>query len=293
MFELRDLECFLAIADHGTFSRAAEALRLSQPSLSRRIAALERQLGVSLFSRARRQISLTPAGRTLAREARGIFAEARMAVDVTRAASRGVAGHLRIAYRSAFRYRILPGAMRMMAETHPDAALTATGGALSDVLDQVRARALDVALMTAPSGPDDLVVDVLREAPIVVALPDGHRCTRRKIVALEELANEPFVSIGERDVPGYDDLVRAMCAEAGFTPRVVVHVDSADLLVACVAARIGVALIDGPNDIPVSGATYRPTRPAGPTIRYLAIHRAGNDNPILPPFLRFLHRAAA
>ena len=88
--DLHDLEWFLAIVDAGTFGRAADALRVSQPSLSRRVAAMERKLGVALFSRERRQIELTPAGRALAREARGLLADAQAMVDLARCAARGV-----------------------------------------------------------------------------------------------------------------------------------------------------------------------------------------------------------
>ena len=285
MFELRDLECFLAVADEGNFSRAASILKISQPSLSRRIASLERELGVPLFSRARRQIALTPAGRALAREARAVFAETRTAIDVVRAAARGVSGHLRIGYRSAFRYRILPQALRMMRERHPDVALTVSGGASSDMLDEVRARTIDVALVTSPDGPDDLAVEVLKEVPIVVALPAGHRLARRRIVELEDLAGEPFVDIGESDVPAYRGTMRRLCARAGFTPRIAAQVESADLLVACVAAGIGVGLTFDLRDIPLEGLVYRELRPGGTTIRFMAVHRRGNDNPVLPAFL--------
>src|ERR1700676_3634855 len=105
-FELRDLECFLGVVEHRSFGRAAAALGMTQPALSRRIAGLERGLGVSLFSRARSQIELTPPGERLAREAPAVLAQAAIAQRVLQEASHGSKGHLRIGTRSAARFAL-------------------------------------------------------------------------------------------------------------------------------------------------------------------------------------------
>ena len=290
--DLEDLEWFLAIVDEGTFGRAAEMLGVSQPSLSRRVASLEKGLGVPLFSRERRQVELTAAGRTLAREARGLLADARIAVDATRGAGR-VSGHLRIAYRSAFRYRILPVAMRMMCEAHPDASMAIAAGPYEMLLTQVRSREIDVALMAGPTAPSDLAVEVLRRTALVAALPGEHRLAAQKTIALRELAGEPFISISEAEVAEYGGVLRRICAEAGFTPRIVANADSADMMVACVAAGMGVAVIYGDNDMPIPNAVFRPVRPGAFAIDFMAVYRQGNDNPVLPDFLAFLRQAAA
>jgi DNA-binding transcriptional LysR family regulator len=283
--QLRDFEWFVAVAEYGTFSRAADALHVSQPALSRRIAALEDELGVPLFSRARRQIELTAAGRALAREARGIVAEARMAVDVARSAARGTFGHLRIGYRSAFRYRLLPGSLKLMRERHPEIGLTVTAAPMGDLIDRLRGRILDVALITWHRDPDGLAVDVLREVPIKVALPERHALANHDVVPLAALADEPFVEIGENDVPGYWSTIRALCEAAGFTPRTVVQVEAADLLVACVSSGVGVGLIYGNEDLPVRGVVFRDIEPRGQPIRFMAVRRRGDDDPVLTRFL--------
>jgi DNA-binding transcriptional LysR family regulator len=291
--ELRDFEWFVAVAEYGTFSRAAEALHVSQPALSRRVAALEDELGVPLVSRARRQIELTAAGRTLAREARGIIAEARMAVDVARSAGRGTFGHLRIGYRSAFRYRLLPGSLRLMRERHPEIGLTVSAAPMGDLIGRLRGRVLDVALITWDRAPEGLAVDVLREVPVKVALPEQHPLANREVVPLAALADEPFVEIGENDVPGYRSAVRALCEAAGFTPRTVVQVEAADLLVACVSSGVGVGLIDGNEDIPLRGVVFRDIEPRGPALRLMAVRRRGDDDPVLTRFLACLRDAEA
>jgi DNA-binding transcriptional LysR family regulator len=289
--ELRDFEWFVAVAEYGTFSRAADALHVSQPALSRRIAALEDELGVPLFSRARRQIELTAAGRALAREARGIVTEARMAVDIARSASRGTFGHLRIGYRSAFRYRLLPRSLQLMRERHPEIGLTVSAAPMRDLIDRLRGRVLDIALITSHQAPEELAVDVLREAPIKVALPERHPLANLDVVPLAALADEPFVEIGETDVPGYWSRIRALCEAAGFTPQTVVQVEAADLLVACVSSGVGVGLIYGNEDIPVRGVVFRDIEPRGQMIGFMAVRRHGDDDPVLTPFLGCLRDA--
>src|SRR6202048_5355059 len=106
MFELRDLQRFLAVAEQRNFGRAAAILGMSQPPLTRQIHELERELGVTLFSRARRQIELTPAGHALAREARALLAQARVAAQIAREAAEGQSGRLRGGCRGVARFRL-------------------------------------------------------------------------------------------------------------------------------------------------------------------------------------------
>src|SRR6185312_3114395 len=98
MFELRDLECFLAIVEHKTFHKAAKACGMAQPPLSRRIAALERELGGALFSRDSRRTQLTELGTVFAREARIVLEQAHVDQRVATDFGRGVTGRLRVGF---------------------------------------------------------------------------------------------------------------------------------------------------------------------------------------------------
>jgi DNA-binding transcriptional LysR family regulator len=126
----------------------------------------------------------------------------------------------------------------------------------------------------------------------MAALPNGHRLARRAVVAVSDLADEPFVELGQRESLGYREMTRAVCAAAGFVPRVVQEVDAIDAIVACVAAGLGVGLVHGENDVPVEGVAYRPIEPPGPQVDTVAIWRADNDNPLIPLFLDCLRTAA-
>ena len=292
MFELRDLERFLAVAEQRNFGRAAAILGISQPPLTRQIDELERELGVPLFSRARRQIELTPAGHALAREARALLAQARVVAQVARDAAEGTSGRLRVGYRGVARFRIIPAAIRPMHARLPNASVTLAESMTALLLDHARARLLDVGVLSGPVTADGLRTASISHSNIVLALPEGHRLTKRAEVNIEEIAEEPFVEVPELRRLGINALARGICAQAGFVPRVVQEVDAVDTAAACVAAGVGVALVCAHLDVPFPGVVYRALRPPGPRVDIVAVWREDDDNPLIRPFVSSLQQVA-
>ena len=292
MFELRDLERFLAVAEQRNFGRAAAILGMSQPPLTRQIHELERELGVPLFSRARRQIELTPAGHALAREARALLAQARVAAQIARDAAEGTSGRLRVGYRGVARFRIIPAAVRLLNERLPNASVTLAESMTALLLDHVRARVLDMGVLSGPVTFEGLRTATVSRSRIVLALPKGHRLSKRAALNVEDLAEEPFVEVVSYDAIGYHGLVRGICAQAGFVPRVVQEVDSVDTAAACVAAGIGVSLVCAHLDVPFPGVVYRALRPPGPRVDIVAVWRDDDDNPLIRPFVSSLQQVA-
>jgi DNA-binding transcriptional LysR family regulator len=292
MFELRDLERFLAVAEQRNFGRAAAVLGMSQPPLTRQIHALERDLGVQLFSRARRQIELTPAGRALVREARALLAQARVAAQTTREAADGTSGRLRVGYRGVARFRIVPVAIRLMRERLPNASVTLAESMTALLHDHVRARLLDMGILSGPVTAEGLCTATVSRSTIVLAVPVRHRLSKRTVVDVEDIAEESFVEVLSYDALGYHALVRGVCAQAGFVPRVVQEVDSVDTAAACVAAGVGISLVCAHLDVPFPGVVYRPLRPPGPRVDIVAIWREDDDNPLIRPFVSSLQQAA-
>jgi DNA-binding transcriptional LysR family regulator len=293
-FELRDLECFMAIVEHRNFGRAAAAVGIAQPALSRRIGALERNLGAILFSRARRQIELTPVGEVLAREARALLAQSAAAGRVVNRAAHGAAGHLRIGTRSTSRYMLIPAAMRILRATHPEVVVTLTDPLIGRQVENLRNGAFDMTVVRGPvnlSG--GLQSERLRSDPLVVALPADHPLAAREVVAVRDLVEEPFVEIAWYETFGYKDLVRGVCAREGFIPRVVQEVDTIETVAMCVAAGSGIAFMhDASRELPIPGIAYRPLEPAQPPVELQAIWRSSDTNPLIPAFLRALRIAA-
>lgn len=294
MFELRDLERFMAIVEHQNFGRAASALGMTQPALSRRIAALESELGAPLFSRERRQIELTPLGELLVREGRAVLAQASLADHAMREAVRGATGHLRIGTRSMARYRLIPEAVRRLRESHPRVAVTVTDPLLGVQLDLLRHGTVDVTVVRGPVDlEDDLSAARLRSDPIVVALPQAHPLSKRDVVEVAELAQETFVEMAPCSSSGLHDVARGIAVRAGFVPRVTQTLDTPDTLAMCVAAEVGIAFMhDASRELVIPGIVYRPLRPQGSTVDLQAVWRADNRNPVIEPFVHYLVAAA-
>lgn len=293
MFELRDLECFLAIVEYKTFHRAAKVLNIAQPPLSRRIAALERELGGPLFSRQSRQIELTEMGIAFADEARVVLEQARLAGRVARDFGRGFRGHVRVAYVGSSGYSIIPAAVQSFRVAHPRASVSLRAIFGHRQIDALRAGTIDVALSRGPVDLPDLQAKRLRADRFVVALHKNHRLAHRTKISVADLADEPFVALPASPHGGTSDLVRTICARAGFVPNVVQEVDAGAILAACVAAGMGVGLVsESLQALPLRGIVYRSITPVAPTADLSAVSRSDNTNPLVPVFIEHLRTAA-
>jgi DNA-binding transcriptional LysR family regulator len=293
MFELRDLECFLAVVEHKTFHRAAKACGVAQPPLSRRIAALERELGGALFSRNSRRTQLTELGAVFAREARVVLEQARVAQRVAADFNRGLTGHLRVGYVGSSGYTIVPLAMRSFRGAFPQTTITVEAILGHRQVEALRIGTIDVAINRGPVDSSGLRVQRLRSDRFLLALADGHRLANRKRVPVTELVEEPFVALSPTPMGGTSDIVRAICANAGFLPHVVQEVDTYAVLVTCVAMGIGIALVsESIRSFSVRGVAFRELSPEPPAADLNALARASDTNPLIPVFVEHLLEAA-
>ena len=284
----------MAIVKHRNFGRAATALGATQPALSRRISAFERRLDVTLFSRARRQIELTPAGEALAREAPALLAQADLATRSLREVARGSRGHVRLGTRSSSRYVLIPKAIRRLRAQNPHFSVTVSDQSPGRQLEQVRAGALDLTVVHGPLKLDrSLRRALLRIDPMVVALPARHPLAERPTVDARDLAEETFLELRWHESCDYQTLQRGACARAGFVPRIVHEVTTIDALAMCVAGGIGVALMhDVRNELPIPDVVFRPLRPDATSVELNAVWRADDRNPVIEPFIECLAAAA-
>ncbi len=163
--ELRHLRYFVAVAEEGHVTRAAERLGIQQPPLSQQIQALERELDAQLFRRTPRGVELTPAGRALFDEAKAILARAAEAVAATRRAAQGEAGRIGIGFTSSASFHLfVPRAIRTFRETHPLVALTLEESGTTELVAALRGQAIDTAFVRSPVGESaDLTVRPLLE----------------------------------------------------------------------------------------------------------------------------------
>lgn len=256
--ELRHLRYFVAVAEERHFGRAAERLKIAQPPLSRQIQLLEDELSVRLFDRSRRKVELTAAGATLLEHARRVFDSVELAARETQRAGRGERGRIAIGYPSSLAYSGLAEVLRTFRSKYPDVAITLDGLAPQAQIDALKEGRLDVGFVRAPFDEPGLESLPIRREPLVIALPADHSLAARSSrIALEALAEEPFVLFPRSRGPAFFDQLMRLCNDAGFTPRIVQEAQQLDI-VSLVAAGFGVSILPASvRHAQRSGVAYR------------------------------------
>lgn len=244
-YSLRELECFAAVAEELSFTRAAAKLHLAQPPLSRHIRALEDKLGMPLFERAARRVTLTPAGALFHEETRSILPRLRQAGETMRRFAAGQTRRLRLGFVSAVLGPELTDLLRRFRQRHPAVQLVVQDGLPAELLASVRAGTLDgafVGLRPTERTPGIVYQPWLTE-PLAAFVPREHRLATKREIALAELAGESLVAVSSEAAPAFTAFVRQRCADAGFRPRVVVESARAQAVAVMVAAGSGIALL--------------------------------------------------
>lgn len=240
--QLQQLTYFVAVAELRHFTRAAESVHVAQPSLSKQIGALERELGTLLFSRARGNVTLTPAGETLLPLARRILAD----VDTARVQMHelvGLArGRLRLGATPSLSTVLLPEALRRFHDAYPGIELIVEETGSRDLVRLVAGGELDLALIILPLHSRDpalVTAPILREPLIVAAPVDGP--VHAKSLRVSDLERHPLVMF--RD--GYDlrDATLAAFRQAGIEPRFAVEGGEMDAVLRFVEEGLGLAVV--------------------------------------------------
>jgi DNA-binding transcriptional LysR family regulator len=267
--DLRHLRYFIAVAEEGHITRAAERLGIQQPPLSQQIRSMERELDVQLFRRKPRGVELTEAGRALLEDTRAILARVDMAVATARRTARGEQGRIAVGFTSSAPFHPFVGrVIRTFRRDHPRVALTLeedNGGAL---LEALRTQKIDAAFIRSQRAvAQELVREPMVEERMVVALPTAHPLARAKGggkdrgLPLRELAGETFIVFGQEIWPGLYEPILAACRAAGFTPNVDQRAPRVLSALNLVAAGIGICIVPTSlQRLNMDGLSFRPIR---------------------------------
>lgn len=292
--ELRLLRYFLAVAEEGHITRAAEKLGIQQPPLSQQIKVLERELGVQLFRRKPRGVELTDAGRAFFGETRGIFSKLEHAIETARRASRGEQGQLLIGIASTAHFcPLVPRLIREFRESFPEVAINVQEGGTSELIELSRSGLLDLAFVRKLFAPiAGMAVTHLLDEPMVVALPGRHPLTRKKSLSLKSLSEEIFVSYRRPEGPGLSDVIESACHRAGFNPRFGQEASRPASALNFVAGGHGVSIVPSSMQrMQLDGVLYRPLTNSPQLMAPLnLISRRNDSSPVLRNFLRMIAR---
>lgn len=250
MPELRQLRAFVAIAEEGHITRAAERLGMQQPPLTRLLQGLEQELGVALVQRLPRGVRPTTAGLALLEEARALLARADALAEVVGRAARGEMGRLAVGFTSsAALHPFVPGVLRLFRQTVPGVSVALEEAGTGELMDALLHERLDAAFVRSPlHGARGLQAVPILEEPMLLALPAGHALARSQAraprpVPLPQLASEAFVLYRRRVGQGLYDAILKACLEAGFSPRVVQEAPRMTATLSLVSAGLGLSVV--------------------------------------------------
>jgi DNA-binding transcriptional LysR family regulator len=294
--ELRHLRYFVAVADGLNFTKAAHRLRIAQPALSRQIRDLEDELGVPLLVRGPRAARLTEAGVTFLAEARAILEKAQDAVKLARAIARGERGEIRVGYAPSLNVELLPCTLHAFHNAAPDLQVKLHDLSSEEMMRGLNEGRLHLSLVARPSerALGGLTFELLREYPVVVALPPRHRLARARAVALRELIGESLVAYSRAEYPEYHAKLDELFALVGAVPTIAEEHDGASSLIAAVEIGRGLAIVPSCLGILAGGRLkFRPLEPPPSPIQIGAVFDPQRLSAGAAKFLAAAHGAAA
>jgi len=294
--DTRQLRYFVEVAERLHFGRAAAALHISQPPLSRAIRALEEQLGARLLARSKRRVELTPEGARFYEEAKRLLGQLQRAAREVGAMASGESGRLRLGFVSLADYGVLPGLLKGFKAARPGVSL-----ALREMLSPEQAAALsagelDFGLLLPPvaqpiSGEFEHLV--VQSEKFVAALPSRHAAARRGRVAMRDLAGEPFVMVPREIAPGLYDIVAGLAARAGFSLQITQEAIQMQTVVSLVSSGLGVAIVPASiANLGRRGVVYRELADAHPRLDLWLAWRRGALGATARDFLAHARRIA-
>jgi DNA-binding transcriptional LysR family regulator len=284
--DLKDLRCFVALADARHFTRAASAVGLAQPSLSRQIQKLEAELGAPLFHRTKRSVVLTPVGRAMLGEARALLAHAQATRELARRATGGESGELRLGFIEVAAFGLLPRLVAAFRQTYPGVTLKLTELGTVDQITALRERVIDIGILRAPiPGPDIETIALFRE-PMAVVLPSDHPLARRTSIRLTALRDERFIFHASEKATRLAEEIAALARQRGFVPQIGQHAGEFHTICSLVAAGLGISVVPhSAQAIRIPGITFRKLSDPPVAIDYCLGWLKGPQAPVVKSFL--------
>ncbi|HEY1741900.1 MAG TPA: LysR substrate-binding domain-containing protein [Granulicella sp.] len=239
--EIHQLRYVCAIADTGSFSRAAERCQVAQPSLSQQVLKLEESLGAKLFDRLGRSVRLTEAGRAFLPHARSILSQMETARSSVTDKWMDIRGSVSVGVIPTIAPYLMPRYTKAFAKKYPEAKLRIVEETTPILIESLRDLSIDLAILALPLRHKDLELFPISTEPLFAVLPKDHPRAAAESLALKDLRGEPFVML--RDGHCFRDLSIAACTRARVAPRIAFESGQFSSLFGMVAAGVGISLV--------------------------------------------------
>ncbi|MEM6340149.1 MAG: LysR family transcriptional regulator [Pseudomonadota bacterium] len=248
--ELRHLRYFVAVAEHGGISHAAERLNIAQPAVSRQIRDLEAELGFDLLLRERRRVVLTDAGRAFADRARAILRETEEAADAARRIARGEAGTVRVGFlESASWAGHVPRTLNRFKRRHEEIRLDIRPMSSVDQIDALQAGEIDAAFVYRQDNisEDALAVHSLRLDDVLLAASTDLAFDHEGPLSFDDIDGLPIIAFPRSVAPAYHDALFEALSGIGFKPQIVQEAKDETTILSLVSAGVGCAFVNSAN----------------------------------------------
>lgn len=286
MMELRHLRYFVAVAEEGSLTLAAERrLHTAQPSLSRQIRDLEREVGTPLLARRARGIELTEAGRVFLDHARLALLQVEQAGEAARRAARPAKPTFVLGFLTGHEVTWLPEALRVMHDELPSIEITLASQSSPELAGALMRGQVDVAFLRRDDQAPGLVFKLVTREPLVAVVPRDHRLAARKSVRLQDFAGEIFIN-PTRSAPALKAVIDRYAKRSGVTLSPQYEAENLVMATSLVASTGGVTLLPlYTRNLFPPAVVSRPLQGEVPTIDLVLGYSKTNTSPLLKRFL--------
>ena len=281
--DIRQLECFVAVAEELHFRRAGERLGLSQSALSERVSALEHELGARLFFRTTRQVSLTQAGSEFVQDANRILADIERAVSNVRHTAESDLRHIRVSGVDEAISMLLPKALLAFRRTDPKVHVQVLETASSEQhAQELIGYRTDVAFVRTPQQDDFVTSELLHRQPVLVVLAETNPLSSAVSLSASDIADQPIVGYPKHARPILHEALWSGFRKIGAQPNIVCEIIDKSTMLQFVAQGLGIALAPAwVRNISPLGVSFVPFEPCENLIElYIAFRKAGNSDTV-------------
>ncbi|MEP1092986.1 MAG: LysR family transcriptional regulator [Rhizobiaceae bacterium] len=281
--DIRQLECFVAVAEELHFRKAGERLGLSQSALSERISALEHELGARLFFRTTRQVSLTQAGSEFVQDAKRILAEIERSVSNVRHTAESDLRHIRVSGVDQAISMLLPRVLLGFRKTDPNVHVQVLEISSSEQHSQeLIGHRTDVAFVRTPQEDDFITSELLHRQPVEVVLAETNPLSNSASLSASDIVDQPIVGYPKHARPILHEALWSGFRQIGAQPNIMCEIIDKSTLLQFVAHGLGIALAPSwVRNIAPPGVVFVPFEPCDNLIDlYVAFRKSGNSDTV-------------
>ena len=281
--DIRQLECFVAVADELHFRKASERLGLSQSALSERISALEHELGARLLFRTTRQVSLTQAGSEFVQDAKKILTDIEKSISNVRHTAESDLHNIRVSGVDEAISMLLPKALLLFKRTDPKVHVQVLEISSSEQHSQeLISHRTDVAFVRNSCDDEFITSELLHRQPIVVVVAKTNPLSTSASLSTDDIAKQPIVGYPKHARPILHEVLWNSFRQIGTQPNIVCELIDKSTILQFVAQGLGIALApDWIRNIAPPGVAFVPFKPYDTQIDlYLAFRKSGNSDSV-------------